>query len=114
MFKTAFPPPQKNKTLGFINIAGLGIGMAAAFLILLWVRNEYSFDNYHPDAKREYLVAWMNKNNEINADGSPFPLTPAAAQHIPDIDGITSYYPHSFDPILVKVNNRQWTEKNFI
>ena len=46
----------RNKTSAFINIFGLAIGMATAALILLWVQNEWSFDQYHTNAKQTYRV----------------------------------------------------------
>lgn len=114
MTKAAFRNLWKNRRLGFINITGLTIGMGSAFLILLWVQNEFSFDGYQPDAKREYLITWMDKNNEINADSSPFPLALTAAQSISGLDGITCYFPHGVKPLLLHVNTLDWTEKKFI
>jgi len=81
----------KNRTLGFINIGGLAIGMSAAFLVLLWVENEFSFDAFQPDADREYLVTW-DYNGRINTDFSPLPLTSATLQRIPAVEGATCYY----------------------
>ena len=38
---------RKNKTFSLINIAGLSIGLACAMLILLYVKDEVSFDRFH-------------------------------------------------------------------
>jgi hypothetical protein len=88
--------------------------MAAAFMVLLWVQNEFTFDGFQPDANREYLVTWMDKNQKIIADGSPFPLTREAVQRIPGIEGITSYYPHGLAPQIIHINAQIQTVKNFI
>ena len=37
--KTAFRSLWKSRVTGAINIAGLSVGMTAAVLILLWVKN---------------------------------------------------------------------------
>ncbi len=49
----------KNKAFTFINIAGLTIGMASAALILLWVQNEVSYDQFH--AKKDRLYTMYNR-----------------------------------------------------
>ncbi|MCC8409376.1 ABC transporter permease [Mucilaginibacter sp. UR6-1] len=46
----------KNKAFTFINIAGLTIGMASAALILLWVQNEVSYDQFHEKKDRLYTM----------------------------------------------------------
>ena len=49
----------KNKTYSIINIAGLAIGMAACILILLYIRNEQSYDEWLPNAENTYqFQAW--------------------------------------------------------
>ena len=45
-FKIAFRNLGKHRTISIINIAGLTIGITAAVFIMLWVQNEFSFDNY--------------------------------------------------------------------
>ncbi|MEL6546565.1 MAG: ABC transporter permease, partial [Myxococcota bacterium] len=46
----------KNPLYAAINIVGLGIGLAACLLILLYVRGEFSFENWIPDANRIFVV----------------------------------------------------------
>lgn len=54
--KVAFRNLWKNKGFSFINIAGLAIGMASAILILLWMQNEVSYDDFHEKKDRIYEV----------------------------------------------------------
>ena len=49
----------KNGFYSFINIAGLAIGITCSILILLWVKDETSYDKFHPKADRLYQV-WVN------------------------------------------------------
>lgn len=46
-FKIALRNLAKNKVYSFINIGGLGIGMAVAMIIGIWVWDELSFDTFH-------------------------------------------------------------------
>lgn len=56
-FKIAFRNLLRNKGFSFINIVGLAIGMASALLILLWIKNEVSYDQFHEKKDRIY-EAW--------------------------------------------------------
>lgn len=55
--KIALRNLARNKGFSFINISGLAIGMAAAILILLWIQNEMSYDQFHEKRDRIY-EAW--------------------------------------------------------
>src|SRR4051794_8698520 len=49
----------KSRTYSIINIAGLGIGMAACIMILLFIRYEQSYDKWLPDVENTYeLQSW--------------------------------------------------------
>jgi len=56
----------RSKGFSFLNIAGLAVGLAAFFLIVLYVRTELSYDAYHAYADRIYRV----QNAALNAGGS--------------------------------------------
>jgi ABC-type antimicrobial peptide transport system permease subunit len=55
--KIAFRNLFRNKAFTFINTAGLAVGMASAMLILMWVQNELSYDQFHEKKDRIY-EAW--------------------------------------------------------
>ncbi|MEA3044387.1 MAG: putative transport system permease protein, partial [Sphingomonadales bacterium] len=44
----------KNRTYAFINIFGLGVGLAACLMLLLYVRYETSYDRWLPNAENVY------------------------------------------------------------
>ncbi len=44
----------KNRTYAFINIFGLGVGLAACLMLLLYVRYETSYDEFLPNAENTY------------------------------------------------------------
>lgn len=55
-FKIAFRHLLKNKGFTAINIVGLATGMAAAILIMLWVKSEFSFDRFYSRTDQIYAV----------------------------------------------------------
>jgi putative ABC transport system permease protein len=78
----------KNKTFTGINIAGLAVGMASAALILLWVQNEVSYDQFHKNKDRVYQMY-----NRSFFDGklicwgtTPKPMMKSLKQDYPQIE----------------------------
>jgi putative ABC transport system permease protein len=65
-FKTAFRNLRRNKAYSLINILGLSLGLASAMLILLYVKDEVSFDRFHTNVGNIYRVI----NKRIKPDGS--------------------------------------------
>ena len=77
--KTAFRFLLKNKTFSFINIIGLAAGTLCCLYIVLYVKDQYSYDRQHTDAKNIYRVTSAlslpgDKHN--NSTCSP-PIAPA-------------------------------------
>jgi putative ABC transport system permease protein len=56
-FKTAWRNLKRNKIYSAINISGIAIGLAAAWLIALYVLDELSYDHSFTHAGRIYRVA---------------------------------------------------------
>ena len=75
-FKIALRNIQRNKIYSFINIAGLSLGLAAAMLIILYVKDEVSYDRFQKNFDNTYRITFTM----LNKDGS--------IQHR---DGITGY-----------------------
>jgi putative ABC transport system permease protein len=55
--KIAFRSLVKQKVYSLINILGLTVGIASCLLIVLFVTNEFSYDNFHRNADRIFKVA---------------------------------------------------------
>lgn len=63
----------KNKIFSFINIAGLSIGLACAMLIVLYTRDEVSYDRFHKNNSQIYRVVsrWYNADSSFkSSDGN--------------------------------------------
>ena len=86
-FKTAFRNLRRNKIYSFINIAGLSIGLACAMLILLYVKDEVSFDKFHKNVNNIYRIVSKNKHNgaEYKSGNTGFLQGPRFAQNVPGI-----------------------------
>lgn len=54
---------SKNKVYAFINIAGLSIGLACSMLIILYVKDEVTYDRFHSNMKNIYRV--VRQNNDL-------------------------------------------------
>jgi len=75
-FKIAFRNLAKNKGYGFINIAGLAMGMSVAILIGLWIYDEVTYDRSHEHYGRiAQIMQHQTYNGQIATQTAvPFPL----------------------------------------
>jgi len=86
--KTALRNLGKQKGYSLINIAGLAIGIACCILILLWVRDELSYDSFHAKADRLYRIVeeqTYTGSDIFKVAVTPAPLAPALIEEIPEI-----------------------------
>src|SRR5437879_5262319 len=85
--KVAFRNLAKHPLYSFINIGGLAIGLACTILILVWVRDELSYDRFHPGAENIYRMNWDFKldNAEGIGPGTPPPLAATLAREVPGV-----------------------------
>lgn len=85
--KAAFRNLWKHRTFGFMNIAGLSIGIACAAFIFLWVEDELTFN--HNFTQRDHLYRVMQNeisDNGINTNGNtPDALADAIKSEIPGV-----------------------------
>ncbi len=87
-FKTAWRNLWRNKTYSVINILGLTAGTVCCLYILLYVKEQYSFDDHHKNADRIYRVTTdfisSDKTNKM-ATISPV-ILPAAKMDLPEVE----------------------------
>ena len=97
--KITFRNTTRHKGYSFINLAGLAIGMACTLLILLWVKDELSYDKFHKNGDNIYrIMSYGTKYMIEGFDGTPAPLAPAIKNEVP---GIENYSRFSDIPKLV-------------
>jgi putative ABC transport system permease protein len=86
--KIALRKLRRQKGYSFINIAGLAVGLTACLLILLWVKDELSYDIYHEKAGRICRVAMSEVIGGVSERlaVAPFATAPAFASEIPEVE----------------------------
>lgn len=86
-FKTAFRNLSRNKIYSFINIAGLSIGLACAMLIMLYVKDEVSFDGFHHNVGHIYRIASKASRQGVERQSghTGYLQGPRFAQNVPGI-----------------------------
>jgi len=103
----------KNRTYAFINIFGLAIGLAAAVLILLYVRYELSYDSWMKEADRAYQLQNYYKadargSEEMNLQITSFIAGRALAKDFPQVEKLV--YVWSFGPVILQDGVAKKTE----
>ncbi|MFN3667492.1 MAG: ABC transporter permease [Sediminibacterium sp.] len=90
-FTIAWRNIWKNKMFSFINIAGLGIGMACTIMIFLWVQYEKSWNKTQANYSQVYQgFSTRNFNGELTTGSDlMFPLPKAAKENFPEVEGST-------------------------
>ncbi|MFC2132707.1 ABC transporter permease [Bacteroidota bacterium] len=99
----------RNKVFSVINIMGLAIGLACTILILIWVKDELSFDKYHKNSDNIYRVIYEqhHANQVVHSAVSPIPLGEALISDFPEILDY-SRYGIFFGEVLLS-----WEDKRF-
>ncbi len=90
-FKIAFRNLIRHRVYSFINVMGLAVGMACAVLVMLWVRYELSYDEFHKNADRLYRVVFTNPQKEFHGFYQPGPLAKYLKENFPEIEQSTNY-----------------------
>ncbi len=86
--KIAWRNLLKHKVFSFINILGLAIGVAAFWLIALYVIDEWSYDRYNEKADRVFRVvqhgAWNGGRFNLAVTSAPY--APALKNDYPEVE----------------------------
>lgn len=119
-FKIAWRNLWKSKLFSFINVFGLAVGVAAFWLILLFVGYELSFDRFHKKAERIYRVvqhaAWDNQELDVAITSAPF--APALVNDYPEIEAAVRVNSEgggvmSYEKNQMVVNDAFFVDSNF-
>ncbi len=65
--KIALRTILKHRVFSAINLFGLAVGIACFIVIMLYVKDELSYDGFHTDADRVYRVV----KDFVNEDATP-------------------------------------------
>ncbi len=111
-FKIALRNLKRQKGYTFINVAGLAVGMACCLLILLFVRDELSYDRHHENADRIFRLTIAYDQGSHWAPIGP-PVGPAFMAQMPEVEQIARFFP-SESAVVLRYEDRQFEEPNFV
>ena len=109
---TALRAMARHKLYSFINIAGLAVGLACAILIMLFVRDELSYDKWIPGAENlwrlEITYHVPGRSDPIITAQTPMPIPPAMHDQIPEVRSATRLVR---EDMTLTAGDRQFAEK---
>jgi len=112
--KIALRNLTKFKSYSFINIFGLAVGLTSCLLIMLYVKQELSYDEFHEQADRIYRIGVENTYSDrvTYYSQTPVPMAPAFRIDFPEIDKLTRLY--FAGPALLEANDKRIFESNIV
>ena len=112
--KIGFRNLARQKLYSSINIGGLGLGIACAILIFIWVQDELRYDRFHVHADTLYRLNWDFKwnGNEGVGPGTPPPLAAALSRETPDVVQATRIFP--VPPSIVRYEDKFFNEQKIL
>ncbi|MEO0559915.1 MAG: ABC transporter permease [Bacteroidota bacterium] len=89
--RTALRGVRREKFYTGLNIAGLAVGLACCVLILLYVRDETSYDRFFEEADRIVRISedYASETGVSHLATTPVPIAPILAEARTDIEHVT-------------------------
>jgi putative ABC transport system permease protein len=115
-FLLAFRSIWHNKIYSAINIIGFAVGISACLFILLWIRDEKSFDRFHTKSDRIYRL--LSGEDSRIQPRTPHPMAQQMVIDFPEVEKAVTISP-IWDPGLtpaqfsVKYEDIVYDEKRF-
>ena len=107
---TALRAIARHKLYSLINILGLGLGLACAIFIILFVRDELSYDRWIPGSENIYR---LEETIQVPGRGplplavTAYPMGAAMRDEIPGVVAATRFWQ---EPMTLTVGDRQFFE----
>ncbi len=105
---------RRDKFHYFLNFLGLSMGIACSIIIMLFLRNELTYDQYHQNADRIYRIS----SNYITS-GKPLlyavtspALGPRIKEEYPEIEDFVRIAPMS--EMLIELDDRRFYQKRLV
>ena len=110
----AFRNLWKHKFYSIINILGLAIGLACFLFILIFVKDELSYDQYHAKADRTYRVNFDGYafEQDLNFAVVGAPLGPTVLEEFPEIEQQCRFRERG--DYSVKYEDQSYREENWV
>jgi putative ABC transport system permease protein len=81
----------RNPTHTIINVTGLSLGICTCLLMILFVKDEFTFDQFHSKADRifrVYAIEDYGKDQRFFDTTTPFPMGPALKQNFQEVEEV--------------------------
>jgi putative ABC transport system permease protein len=115
-FRIGLRKIKRQKIYSLINIVGLSFGLACCAVIILYVKNELSYDAYHKDADRIYRLA-VHRVLSIGEHWfvqTPAPLGPELKRSYPQVEQavrVVPPYENATHVLVVKGEKRYFENR---
>lgn len=106
---------QKQPGYAFINVFGLAVGMAAFFMIALFLSEELSYDRHFsdPDSIYRWAAEGSFRTGPVNTAASSSGWGPGLAENVPEIESVVRMKPPN-QMWLVSRDDLKFLEKGFV
>jgi putative ABC transport system permease protein len=109
----------KHRLYSLINICGLALGLAACMLIGLYVRHEWTYDRFFPDAERIYRISrnyYQQDASVSQTDGrqpapTNAPIGPMLQQEFAQVEAFARLFSSN---VTLWIDARPQEERNFV
>jgi putative ABC transport system permease protein len=119
-FTVAIRNLRKHSFYSFINVAGLSIGLAICFIIILFVINEISYDKHFANADQIYRIKSEIKfgGNHYNMLYAPPVLASTLVSEYPEVEAAIRFRERGSYLVKRNIDNIKedhviWTDKDF-
>jgi len=106
-FRIALRSIARHKSYTTINMLGLALGLASCIFILLIVRNELSYDQYHARAQRTYRITSLGLDYNPSVS---FAVAPALRNDFPELEHVSQYY--YWRQSMIEINHHRYILKD--
>ncbi|MCY3771886.1 MAG: ABC transporter permease [Gemmatimonadetes bacterium] len=105
---------NRQKGYASINVMSLALGIACALLILLYIRDELSYDRYHEKADRIYRVISEERDRDqvIRTAEVMMPTVKFMREDFPEVEDMVRFVPPG-NAWMIKYGDRGFYERNF-
>ena len=113
-FTTAVRILLRQKSYSSINIFGLTLGITCTLLLILFIADELSFDQFHPDAARTYRSTFQGRlqGQDFNTAQTGLPMAEALMKDVPAVESTVRI--GKWNTVPVKYEDNTFTERHFI
>ena len=95
--KMAFRSLMKHRVQSVLSIVGLAVGFVCFAYSLIWLRYERTFDSFHPNADRIYMLYEKNSIIRDNLESriAPYPFAATMKEQFPEVEAATAFFPQA-------------------